>query len=1003
MGKIPLLLAIHICGVLSVTSISPAAVHDTSSPLLSQKWSRTYSSAWATAVGYYDGCIYAVGSANIIPEQKNDILVLKYDPNGNLLWGKTWDRYPYDAAWGLDIYDEYLYVAGVGSDWHSALSFSNVTLLKYDMDGSLVWSQDFNSSPYDFAYSLIADENGLYSGGQSNGACCLIHYTLDGNYQWRRIYSETGELYSEVTDVCSSGDYVYAVGHTQDSEGDEDILLIQYDRDGSIVWSTTWEETGTQKATGVTAREGNIYVCGYGDILDLDATGILLKYDSTGTLSWHNSFGHFKLEAIEEDADTLYLVGQKTGYSPYPSEWDLVIARFDGENGNLIDYETINYGGCEIARGLEVSNSDLYIAGAKDEDALIIKYGFNPSAFHYSDRDRFPHTTSDCLGIAVFQKAEHTQRVRRPSGGPSEEAIGAANWLISLAETVGDGFKWPVSEEDFTYSTNLYDGVPGICLFLLRLYEATGYETYRHYAEGGMNWLISIAVNEGGGYKWPSHETSHTYYSGYYEGAAGIGSVFLDFYTSLACSTYLEYAEGAARWIESVHGIEGSHEIMMGAAGVGTFFLKLYDVTGEPHYLSYAQEGGDWVISHARECPVLFLTEVGNPLYRSSPVDHGFLWITSDIPYHWITSTGYAHGTSGPVYFLAELFRRSGLYEYLACAETGARWILHEAVIEGDGDMQWRWKYRLDQEYSPFFFATGWCYGIPGLGNAYMSLYEATGDSNYLKILQRGTDWLMEQAIPSNGGYRWIGWVPRVETKSGSSITHRCCGVAAVGYFLLDLYQLTVNPPYLVYGLGAIEWLKSVAVKTPEGYKWWVSTSYPVAYTGHHTGAAGIGLLLLREGVDIVLDNSDPQFTILSGSWKSGDHPKAHNGSVQYHKPGFGADKACWMVDGIIAPGVYDVYIWKFEHAHMNKMATDVHYKVRDRNGMSSWITIDQSTPGDEWIQFGSYEFDNSSSQGVLITDNANGFVIADALKLVYGGPLPDSATRPCLTPRELK
>jgi len=69
-------------------------------------------------------------------------------------------------------------------------------------------------------------------------------------------------------------------------------------------------------------------------------------------------------------------------------------------------------------------------------------------------------------------------------------------------------------------------------------------------------------------------------------------------------------------------------------------------------------------------------------------------------------------------------------------------------------------------------------------------------------------------------------------------------------------------------------------------------------------------------------------------------------------------------------------------------MATNTHYSVMDRNGFSDWITVDQSAPGNKWICLGTFEFDNSSSQGILITDNANGYVVADAIKLVYTGPL---------------
>jgi len=91
----------------------------------------------------------------------------------------------------------------------------------------------------------------------------------------------------------------------------------------------------------------------------------------------------------------------------------------------------------------------------------------------------------------------------------------------------------------------------------------------------------------------------------------------------------------------------------------------------------------------------------------------------------------------------------------------------------------------------------------------------------------------------------------------------------------------------------------------------------------------------------------------------------------------------------MIAPGRYDVYVWKFDHPYSHLMATDAPYLIRDKDSTTSWIPVDQSTAGDEWICLGRFEFDDSRVQGVLLTDNASGYVAADAVKFVYRGSLP--------------
>ncbi len=137
---------------------------------------------------------------------------------------------------------------------------------------------------------------------------------------------------------------------------------------------------------------------------------------------------------------------------------------------------------------------------------------------------------------------------------------------------------------------------------------------------------------------------------------------------------------------------------------------------------------------------------------------------------------------------------------------------------------------------------------------------------------------------------------------------------------------------------------------------------------------------------ELYVDDSYNQFAILGGSWNFGSHPEACNGSGWFTMAGAGEKSLGWGVTSVVVPGNYDVYIWKFEHNFMSLMATDAHYKVYGSSGESDWILVDQSTPGNEWVYLGNFAFDNSSTQGLMLTNEANGVVIADVIKLVSTG-----------------
>jgi hypothetical protein len=172
-----------------------------------------------------------------------------------------------------------------------------------------------------------------------------------------------------------------------------------------------------------------------------------------------------------------------------------------------------------------------------------------------------------------------------------------------------------------------------------------------------------------------------------------------------------------------------------------------------------------------------------------------------------------------------------------------------------------------------------------------------------------------------------------------------------------------------------------------------ISTGTDPFYEGHIYFKYGIkrdtGNVVFRGWADhpvipYVIDDTDDQFFTFRGSdWNEINIAGAWDGSTHFRPPGTGGNWVAWRVDQLVEPGNYDVYAWKFEHPYSALMATNAQYMVKDKYGLSGWIFKDQSTAGDEWLYLGNFDFDNGSMQGIALTDNANGFVIADAIKFV--------------------
>ena len=116
-----------------------------SATALGQDWAHTWGGASADsvsgiAVDPASGAIYATGSTSSFGAGGVDVLLLKYDSSGSLVWSRTWGG-PGNESGNSVAVDGLgnVYVVGstdsFGAGWYDAL------ILKFDRSGNLLWSR----------------------------------------------------------------------------------------------------------------------------------------------------------------------------------------------------------------------------------------------------------------------------------------------------------------------------------------------------------------------------------------------------------------------------------------------------------------------------------------------------------------------------------------------------------------------------------------------------------------------------------------------------------------------------------------------------------------------------------------------------------------------------------------------------------------------------------------------------------------------------------------------
>jgi len=158
-------------------------------------------------------------------------------------------------------------------------------------------------------------------------------------FEWVKYWSSSGDHDRCFGSYMDSDDNIYLTGYQNFGGGDLRLVLVKYDKDGNLLFTSNWGTSGNDQHTGydvVLDSLGNIYCAGIWrkDPDDLNEDFILLKFDSSGNHLWTRQWGgggKEKCYAVACDSqDNLYLTGSTTAY-----EGEVVTLKYDSA-GNLI-------------------------------------------------------------------------------------------------------------------------------------------------------------------------------------------------------------------------------------------------------------------------------------------------------------------------------------------------------------------------------------------------------------------------------------------------------------------------------------------------------------------------------------------------------------------------------------------------------------------------------------------------------------------------------------------
>lgn len=166
----------------------------------------------------------------------NDIVLAKYDANGDHQWSKRFGNAFDDVAGGVAV-DPAGNVTIVGSfdravsfgegDDHVSNGEADIYIARFDGTGKLVWAKTYGSDRPDIAWGVAADSSG--------------NVVATGWFEGSVDFGKT------------------SLGAIK-SNGNKDVFAIKHDPNGAVVWVTTWgdKDHDQGRAVAIDAKGGAI-------------------------------------------------------------------------------------------------------------------------------------------------------------------------------------------------------------------------------------------------------------------------------------------------------------------------------------------------------------------------------------------------------------------------------------------------------------------------------------------------------------------------------------------------------------------------------------------------------------------------------------------------------------------------------------------------------------------------------------------------------------------------
>jgi hypothetical protein len=417
-----------------------------------QVWSKTNYDLNGTIVTNTINWVYA---SDVIETSDHGFLiigysVIPYEYNGDTYWigagffwktddeGITeWVQHYYEVNvndLSVDMFEIYnvievddSFIGGGCKEWYeynATDSFVNGAIMKTDLSGNLLWSNEFDKTDLDFLSSVYqTSDGGYYLGGfvegseyQGNDALRMVKTDANGTLEWEKIFDGPKFEYTFGKGFYQTSDGGYIMDGVTMSygHGNTDAWLIKADSSGNEMWNKTYGGKYNDYSWAMCKADNNGFALGV--CLNYTYAGgnkddiYIVETDENGNTEWEfqlEEAGSQVTRSINPTNDGGYIIGAMSSPTFGNAQCDGILVKLASFDNQQSSKPTIS----GKHKGKPNTNYT-FTASSTDPDSDTLSYMWDWGDGNYSEWLTTPTATynwasKDKFEIKVIAKDQH--------------------------------------------------------------------------------------------------------------------------------------------------------------------------------------------------------------------------------------------------------------------------------------------------------------------------------------------------------------------------------------------------------------------------------------------------------------------------------------------------------------------------------------------------------------------------------------------------------------------